>query len=653
MARDLSIEQALSLAKKEIKRGNINVAIRLFKAVLDQQPSHPVAKKGLRKLQDKHAQGQADNSGPGVEQINYLKHLYYSAIPDKTEQACRELLRAYPNSVDIYNIFGACLINDHSRLAEAIKAFDKAVEIQPNFAAAYYNRGDALKQIGRLDDALDSYDKAIRLEPNNAFSYNNRGLVLQYLGKPSEAISSYEHAAQIKPDYADAFCNLGLAYQECGLLGQARDAFLNAVRLNPDSALAFSNYLYLLNYFPEMKQADIFIEHRRFEKEFINGPIENVRPLCSDDTGRLKVGYVSSDFKLHSVAYFFEPLISAHDKGQVEIYCYYNGNKTDDMTRRLMGVADCWRSIYGCSDDAVVSMVKSDGIDILVDLNGHTAGNRLTVFGRKPAPVQISWLGYPNTTGMSAIDFRFTDDIADPVGDADALHSEKLLRLRGGFLCYRGVNDIDIAPAPCIANGYVSFGSFNNLTKVTPEVVGLWAEILRSIPEARLVLKANQLADEMIRGRYLDLFEDEGVAAGRIKMYSRTATTREHLGLYRTIDIALDPFPYNGTTTTCEALWMGVPVITMVGQRHSSRVGASILTHAGLDDFIAATPAEYAALAQRLAADMNALARQRGELRTRFRQSAVCDADRFARTMENAYKEIWRRCGDTSKLDSA
>jgi predicted O-linked N-acetylglucosamine transferase (SPINDLY family) len=302
-------------------------------------------------------------------------------------------------------------------------------------------------------------------------------------------------------------------------------------------------------------------------------------------------------------------------------------------------------SIVGKKDEEVAKLIRRDRIDILVDLAGHTGDNRLFVFAYKPAPVQVSWLGYPNTTGLQAIDYRLTDAVADPAGEADSLHSEKLVRLKNGFLCYRPSPAAPgIAPLPCLEKGHITFGSFNNISKTSPAVVKTWAEIMRLVPNAHLILKCTQFADKGTRDRYTRLFNDEGIAQDRIRLLAKLPKTEDHLDLYGQVDIGLDPFPYNGTTTTCEALWMGVPVVTMLGERHAGRVGASIMHQVGMTELLVAGDVNaYVNKALFLAGDVHRLAELRRNLRSRLANSPLCDARSFAENIENEYRKMWQR----------
>jgi protein O-GlcNAc transferase len=516
------------------------------------------------------------------------------------------------------------------------------VALKPDYAEAHYNFGIILQKLDRLDEAEASYKQAIALKPGYAEAHNNLGITLQKLDRLDEAEASYRQGIGLKPDYAEAHSNLGNTLKELGRLDEAVASYNQAIDFKIDFLDAYNNKNFCLNYFASGSPLFIFEQHLEFGKQFgglqtepLFSPRNNIR-----EKNQLRVGYVSGDFRQHSVAYFFEPLLQHHNSNVVETFCYYNNAPVDEMTERLMATSDHWRSIERMTDSDVADLIRNDKIDILVDLSGHTAKNRLLVFAQKPAPIQVTWLGYVNTTGLSEIDYRFTDLIADPIGEADELHSETLVRLANGFQCYKGNKAVySNSELPFKRRGHITFGSFNNLIKVTPEVIKVWSNILNEVPTSRLLLKGSQT--NYLKNYHLELFKQEGITADRLEYHGRLPSMDDHLELYNAIDIGLDPFPFNGATTTCEALWMGVPVITLLGDRHVGRVGASILTNVGLTDFIAQDIDGYIQLAVEMAAKTNYLKEIREGLRERMQRAPLCDGRSFASDVESAYQDMW------------
>jgi predicted O-linked N-acetylglucosamine transferase (SPINDLY family) len=359
----------------------------------------------------------------------------------------------------------------------------------------------------------------------------------------------------------------------------------------------------------------------------------------------LNIGYLSPDFCTHSVAFFIEEVLAHHDRKKVKVFCYSNTPGADDFTQRFQELADHFRDIRPLSDDAAAEMIRKDKIDILVDLAGHTRNNRLLVFARKPAPVQLTWLGYPDTTGLSTMDYRLTDAIADPEGAADHRHSETLVRMPHGFLCYRPAGEFyPVSKLPMLNAGGVTFGSFNNNSKISLPVITAWAAILKRVPESRLKLKSRSFGDSGSRKAILEEFETHGVPAERILFEGYRLSLKEHSLLYSTVDIALDTFPYNGTTTTCEALWMGVPVITLSGDCHVSRVGQSILTHLGFEEWVGKSLIDYVDRAVALACDPERLGEIRASLRGRMIDSPLLDAIGFTAVLEGTFRSMWSQC---------
>ncbi len=538
--------------------------------------------------------------------------------------------------------FGAVL-RDMGFLGEAVAACEHAIRMQPDFAAAYSNLGLALKGQGKLDEAITASREAIRISPSLAEAHYNLGNALREIGKVDEAADACHHAIRIDPLSAKAHCNLGAALCDRGSFEEAIAAYREALRLQPDLVEAFSGLLGCMNYPDGVSPAGLFEAHCGWDQRY-------ARPLPQRDSWgkdrvlrrRLKVGYVSPDFRQHSVAYFLEPLLRNHDRIEFEVFCYADVSLPDAMTERLKQSADHWAVTVGRSNEALTEQIRRDGIDILVDLAGHTAKNRLPVFAYKPAPVQVTWLGYPNTTGLKAIDYRLVDAVTDPEGTADAFARETLVRLPEGFLCYRGRDEAPLpGPAPWLATGAITFGSFNNPSKLSAATLDGWAQLLTRVPTARLLLKGKPFADAATRALCLDRFADRGVAAERLELVA-WLPDQNHLALYDRVDIALDPFPYNGTTTTCEALWMGVPVVTLRGDRHAGRVGASLLTQIGLTDLIANSVETYVETAAALSGDPARLSDLRRSLRPRMAASPLCDAPAFARKIEAAYRTMWQ-----------
>ena len=526
---------------------------------------------------------------------------------------------------------------------EAVKAFREAVRLDPQYAVAHGNLGYALLTLGRDDEALSCFREQARLNPENAEALTNLGNLLQRDGHLGEAVTCYRKALRLNPASAKTHDNLGNALCKQGMYMEAVAHQRQAVQLNPGDAKAYSNLLLTLHYLPEQNPGINFSEHKRWAAVYARPmAVSPTYTNSRDPERRLRVGYVSSDFRTHSVSYFFEPLLADRARSMVETICYSAAAHPDATTERLRRQAGQWRDISSITDERAADMIRSDKVDILVDLAGHTAGSRVAIFAHKPAPVQVTYLGYPDTTGIAAIDYRLADDLTDPVGQ-DVFYTEKLIRLAGCFLCYQPhVECPVVAPLPALEKGYVTFGSFNNLAKINPKVVALWAELLQDVQGARLLIKNSSLTDPGTREHYHALFEQHGISRERIEFLGRIPTQAEHLALYGRMDIALDTFPYNGTTTTCEALWMGVPVVTLVGRTHAGRVGLSLLTSFGSKEWIAESPRQYISLASNLADDVQKLAALRAGLRQRMTDSPLCDGQSFARKVEAAYREMWR-----------
>jgi predicted O-linked N-acetylglucosamine transferase (SPINDLY family)/predicted SAM-dependent methyltransferase len=571
-----------------------------------------------------------------------------------------------------------CTMEDLARPRDAVAAYQKALELDPANAKAANNQGCVQEALGDFDGAAASYDRALLADPKLSHALYNRANLARRRGQLEAAEADLREAVALDPLRADwigaladvrllrwrldeaeagqraalalepasphAHFGLGNVLMMLGRTDEAEASFRRALDFQPDFAEAHGNLLLCMHYRRGADAQAMHREHLAWAARHAGGlEPRGGHPAIDRTPGRrLNIGYFSPNFHRHSVASFFEALLEAHDRSKVRVFCYSNLDHADDVTERLRGLSDEWRELRGVQVDAAARQIREDRIDVLIDLAGHTGGGRPLLFARKPAPVQISWLGYPNTTGLAQMDYRFTDAVADPQGATDRHHSERLLRLPKGFLCFRPEEGCpEPGELPSLAGGRVTFGCFNNLAKVTPEQVALWCRLLAAVPGARLMLKAHGLGSASARSRLLGEFAAGGVGAERLVLLGPEDSAAGHLGRYREVDIALDTYPYNGTTTTCEALWMGVPVVTLAGPTHVSRVGASILARVGLDELVAQTPEAYVACAAALAGDAARMRDLRGGLRARMQASPLLDGAGFARAVEAACRDAW------------
>jgi protein O-GlcNAc transferase len=504
--------------------------------------------------------------------------------------------------------------------------------------------GHSLFQLGHLDDASLCFRSIVKATPNSWKAHADLANACHHSGNLEQAVMHFKEAARLAPGNASLWDNLGIALCCQGKYDEAAASHRRAMELDPRSARAHSNLLLTLHYLPAADPEELHREHVHWGEVHGAVPKPGSYTNVRDPDRRLRIGYVSADFRTHSVAYFIEPVIAAHDHDQVDVWCYAYLERGDATTERLRTLSDHWRHIAGQEPEAVARQIRDDRIDILIDLGGHTQSDLLRVFTQKPAPIQITYLGYPDTTGLAAMDYRLCDPITDPPEQATHC-TEELLRLPDCFLCYRPSHEEapPVTQRPVCGNGQITFGSFNNLAKINGSVVEVWSRLLQAVPGSRLFLKNPSLRDATTRERYAALFRSHGVSDERVEMQGPTARVVDHLALYRNVDIALDTFPYNGTTTTCEALWMGVPVITMLGATHASRVGASLLKNAGLGDLVAGDRGEYLEMSVALANAPDRLASLSHSLRGRVASSKLCDADRTTRNIEDAYRAVWKR----------
>jgi protein O-GlcNAc transferase len=598
---------------------------------------------------------------------------------DEAVECYRKVAELKPEHFGAYNNLGLAL-QKQGKIDEAIACYHKALHLNPEFAETYNNLANAYKKKGQRDDAKSSYKKAISLDPGYSEAFNNLGILLKEEGYIDDAIPCFEKALGIKADYVEAYNNLGVAYHAKGFLSQAisyyqkaididahsvdacnnfgnalKDEgnldeaeryFRRALEMQSDNSVVFSNILFTRQYDDKNSPDAVFHEHIKFAEQFEKPLIRQRVPHQNERAAdrRLRVGYISPDFRNHSVAYFIEPVLSAHDHNNFDIFCYADVIAPDDVTKRIEGYADHWLNIVGKPDEDVDKLVREHGIDILVDLAGHTGNNRMLLFARKPVPVQVSWIGYPATTGLSGMDYKIVDACTDPPGITDHFYSEALIRMPESFLCYLPPADCpEITHPPTLSAGHICFGSFNNFSKISTITLDLWAQILQYLPHARLLLKAKYFSDEQMQRHAKKLFSMHNIDPDRIELLPWEQTSHAHMSVYNRIDIALDTFPYNGTTTTCEALWMGVPVITLAGKTHASRVGLSMLSNVGIQELIAETKDDYIKKAVQLANTSATLTHLRESLRGRMAQSPLTDAKRFTVNLETFYRRIWEK----------
>lgn len=553
----------------------------------------------------------------------------------RAQEMLEGLLAENSKSPDI-NLHLGSLMSQQGRLQEAEPLLLKAVDYSQSDVRCPLALGDLYLKTQALDKAIAAFESAVKLDANAFDAWFYLGTANLSARRFTQAKKALTRAVELNPSSGYAYNNLGDVYLGLCDIHAAGEAYERAYAVAPEFLTMVSNKLACLNYRNDVSREAIYKSHCEAAKAF---PQSNWQPATRPaGTEKIRVGYLSGDFRIHSVAYFLLPLISHHDRSRFEIVCFYSGQGSDVMTERFKAAADHWYAVSGLQDEALLSLMRKQDLDILVDLAGHTGNNRLPVFSQRAARVQINWLGYPHSTGLPSMDYRIVDDITDPAPQADGLNTEQLLRLPHGFLCYGGDADLPLqTEPPCLQSGDVTFGSFNNLAKVTDEVLATWAEILAAVPGSRLVIKAKQSGEKEIIRRYQQVFESAGVDPGRLEMMPFAASAEDHLALYSKVDIALDTFPYNGTTTTCEALWMGVPTVTFAGDRHAARVGASVMMHAGLPEFIAADVPGYKALAIAWAERHQELKTLRATMRANIQQSDLCNAIQFAQEIEQAF----------------
>ncbi|CAN5404496.1 tetratricopeptide repeat protein [soil metagenome] len=579
-------------------------------------------------------------------------------------------------------------------LSQAVEAYRRAISLRPGVAAVHNNMGSALRLLGRVDEAIVAYLAALKLSPDAVQIWSNLGNAYKEVERIDEAIVAYRQAIAVDTNNAPAHNNLAAALEDSGDMSAAVESYRRASEIDPNSPAIGSNLVYAMHFSSAFDADDLLIAHRAWNDRYAKHLLPLPNPLPRGEGTRLRIGYLSPDFRSHPVGHFMAPILANHDRQAFEVFCYADVLRPDAVTARLRSHAEQWRQILGMSDEQVADRIRADGIDVLVDLTMHMARNRMGMFARKPAAVQVTYLAYCSTTGLDAIDYRLTDPHLDAVlprpkgetaGDkgktqtdetdshADLRSSssdenarkignnstpnvaphtpplsppgrgialpyvERSLYLPQSYWCYGPPEQAPaVEPTPAIAAGYVTFGCFNNFCKVSPEALATWAEILRRVPQARLALHAKPGSH---RARVRETFRKSGVDPDRIE-FASSRPFAEYMAAYSHIDLALDPFPYGGGTTTFDGLWMGVPLVTLRGRTAVGRGGVSILSNLGLTDLIADSPAEYVAIAIREASDLARLNERRQTMRPMLQSSILTDAPRWTRELEAIYQQI-------------
>jgi predicted O-linked N-acetylglucosamine transferase (SPINDLY family) len=650
----LTIDEAMQMALGHHQAGRLAEAETLYRLALEQYPEHAGALHLLGVLACQAGRlddavdliGRAIAVEPGVA-------AYHSNRAEVCRRAGRwdDAIAGFQRAIALdgnvaqthANLAGA--LWGAGRLDEAIAAARQAIALEPDCSDAYANLGNALKDQRRFDEAIAALERAVAIRPDFALAYNNLGCALIERGDPEAAAAVLGRAIALAPEMAEAHSNLGNALKDTGRLDEAVACYRRALALKPDLAMAASCLLYALHFQPEHDAGTILAEHCAWARQFADPLAGAIRPHQNDRTPnrRLRVGFVSPDFRSHALGRSLLPLFAHHDRRQAAFIAYADVRAPDAITGTLRGLADEWHVVTGLSDSVLADRIRGDRIDILVDLALHTAGNRLMVFARKPAPVQVTMLGLPATTGLAAIDYRLTDPYLDPPGTGDADYQEQSIRLRHCFWCYQPPEDAPPPGAlPALAGGFVTFGCLNQFVKVSRPALEAWVKILQAVPGARVLIHAPVGRH---RDRTLQQFQEGGIDSERVAFAGRLPRA-EYLARYGEIDLALDPFPYNGGITTMDSLWMGVPVITLMGRAAVGRAGVSILSNVGLPGLIARTIDEYVAIARDWAGDTARLAAVRAGLRDRMRSSPLLDGPQYAASVDAALRGMWQTwCG--------
>ncbi|MGD0797162.1 MAG: tetratricopeptide repeat protein [Acidobacteriaceae bacterium] len=625
----------------------------------------------------KNRQGKMSSgrSAPNAPETSRLEALFGRGSDEEIEALAHRYIARYPKSGYAWNILGA-LRQRNSRFSEAESFFRGALQAEPDFVDAWFNLGVMLKIRGDLTEAEASIRRAIALragfleahyglgeicyqggnfaeaevcyrttieiQPDLAVAHNNLAIVLRILNRPGESEASCRRALELNPRLAETWCSLGAALQDQGQLGEAAASYRRAVEIQPGLPVANHGLLFCLSHGGETDPEALFQEHLRFAQRF-EVPLRAAwpqHPNSRDPDRQLRIGFVSGDFRNHALAYFIEPIFShlANDAG-LSLHAYSNHAGEDAVTRRLRGHSVHWNEVFALSDEMLAAKIQSDAIDILVDLTGHTARTRLLSFARKPAPLQCGWIGYLGTSGLESIDYYLADRHFLPPGEFDRYFTEKIVYLPAVAPFQPGRDAPEVNPLPALTTGHLTFGSFCRISKLSPRVIALWSQLLRALPESRMIIGGmpRDGRHEVVSG----WFKDEGIMPERLQFHPRS-DSRSYFALHHRIDLCLDPFPFTGGTTTAHALWMGVPTLTLTGQAITGRLGPAILAHVGLDDFVARTPQVFIDKGIYWSRSLESLAQLRAGMRELLLQSPIGQPALVASGLAATFREMWR-----------
>ncbi|MGH7179678.1 MAG: tetratricopeptide repeat protein [Tepidisphaeraceae bacterium] len=645
---DLPADPQFSAALELHRSGRLDDAARAYRGCLDSRPDEPevLHMLGVVMLQMRKAADAADLFWRAIS-LNPASPIYHSNLGEalrvtgRLTEARDSIRRAIALSPDLAPLHAnlANVLMGLGQTQQAIESWETALRLDPHDKSAWFALGRAFQSLNDVSGAQSSYERVLCLDPRNAAALNNLGVLQHTQACYAGAIARFQAVLAVNPRDAGAATNLGTALFDSGCVNEAIQSYRRAIELAPQSTTAASNLLHALHAAPGVTMHDLVDEHRRLAGVFGSASAPATHANNRDSERPLRVGYLSADFREHALRFFVEPILGGHDRTRVEVTGYASVARPDAVTAHLQRHCGRWRDVSGMSDDDAAALVREDAIDILVDLGVHSAHNRLPILSRRPAPIQMSYLGYPGTTGLEAVDYRLSDFAIDPADDDPGV--ERVLRLPRSYFCYQPPHDApDIGPSPAEKNRVVTFGAFNRLAKTTTEIIALWCRVLRDVPESRLTMMALGLGEPATRDLTLDRFDKDVRARVRLLGPSGLAG---YLTALTQVDVVLDTFPFNGGTTTCHALWMGAPVISLSGATPVSRMGRSILRNIGLEDLATDTPDFYVQTASTLARDGDRLTRLRGGLRDRLRSSALMDAKHFCRDLESCYREVWRQ----------